>query len=150
LFLEEVFACIYRTPSFWLSVAAASWKRLYNCGRIWKAEESDAVSLDNLFRVVNLFTELIFDRAGRLRYPMHSILPSTIGPPHQQVPYINQNCFRFWVNMNELPALFDTTSCCLVRRTHVRYFKTANILLEEECQGAKVGVRWTSDSLLRP
>lgn len=51
--------------------------------------------------------------------------------------------------MDELAAPLDVGSVCLIRRTHVCYFKAADILLEEECQGAKVGVRWTSDDLPR-
>src|SRR5215472_9037850 len=60
-FLEEVFPCIYRSPSFRLFVTAAGWERLYNCGRIREAEERDAISLNYLFRIINFFANLIFD-----------------------------------------------------------------------------------------
>lgn len=56
----------------------------------------------------------------------------------------------FRINGYEVRILFDSSSRCLVRRAHIGNFETTGyVALEEECQGAKVGVCCISDEFTK-
>lgn len=71
---------------------------------------------------------------------MHCVLPASVTPPHEQVPYIDHDGPGHWLYSSEAAFFLETSISDRICGAQLRDLQATDLVLEEGGQGAEIRV----------